>query len=245
MKTALLIVLMVLATPVCMAAQDWKPIGRPITAALDVDAQGHVVHAQLLGKNILPPLQALTEQTTRNWRFVPATSSGKPVPSRTYAWFQVELSEIGGNQQLRLHYIQHGPGPVFEESPAYPEEMLKQLIDASVVMEFTVNGDGSVSDVHVVNAKTSRGVGGAAFYKGSIAAVQQDRFLPELVDGRPVVTHARMTIDFDLQGHAIDPLRHATDAPHGKIGKDNLDGPHFANVPMAVDSPLKLMAAQP
>ena len=56
----MLLIPMLLVAPACMAGQEWKAIGPPVTAALDVDAQGHVVHAQLLGKNVLPQLQALT-----------------------------------------------------------------------------------------------------------------------------------------------------------------------------------------
>lgn len=245
MKTPLLLLVMLLMTPTCMARQDWKGIGPPIIAALDVDAQGHVVHSQLVGKNVLQQLQALTEQTTRNWLFVPASAGGKPAPSRTYACFQAEMSEIGGNQQLRLHYITHGPGRVFEEMPVYPEKMARQLIGASIVVEFKVNGDGSASDVHVVAAKTSGGVRGALFYKASIDAIQKDRFLPELVDGRPVVTYMRTPVNFHVQGFVENPLRHASDAPHGKVGKESVDVAHFADIPIALDSPLKLLAAQP
>lgn len=245
MRTMLLFVLMLLVAPICMAGPDWTRVGPPMTAALDVDAQGHVVRAQLVRKDVLPQLQALTEQTTRNWRFVPATVDGKPASGRTYALFYVEMHEIDGNQQLRLHYIAHGPGRVFVEMPAYPREMLKQLVGASVVVVFTVNGDGSVSDAHVVTAKTSGGVRGAAFYKASVDAVEKDRFLPELVDGRPVVTHIREPYNFAIDGYVVDRLRHALDAPHDKAGKDNVDTAHFADVPVALDSPLRLVTTQP
>lgn len=245
MKTMLLLVLMLLVAPACMAGQDWKRAGPPITAALDVDAQGHVVHAQLLGKDVLPQLQTLAEQTTRNWRFVPATVGGKPAPARTYAMFDVEMHEIDGDQQLRLHYMLHGPGRVFEVSPTYPSEMLRQLVSASVVMAFNVNGDGSVSNVHVVTAKTSDSARGAAFYKASIDAIEKDRFLPEQVDGQPVITHMRMPISFNIYGPGTSQLRHAPDAPHDKVGSDSAEVTHFADIPVALDSPLRLVSTQP
>ncbi len=245
MRTVLLLVLMLLVVPACMARQGWKTVGSPITAALDVDAQGHVVHAQLLGKNVLPQLQSLTEKTTHNWRFVPATVDGKPASARTYAMFGVEMHEIDGNQQLRLHYMLHGPGRDFAQSPAYPPEMLRQLVAASVVMAFNVNGDGSVSNVHVVTAKTSGSARGAAFYEASIEAIEKDRFLPELVDGRPVVTHMRMSISFDIDGYVAGQLHHALDAPHDKAGSDSVDVTRFADIPVAFDSPLHLVSTQP
>lgn len=249
MRTVLLFVLMLLVMPACMAEQDWQGIGPPVTAALDVDTQGHIVHAQLLGKNILPQLQQLTEQTTHNWKFVPATVDGKPAPARTYALFRVQMRKIDDNEQLRLHYVMHGPGSTFQPPP-YPSEMARQLVQAFVVVAFDVNGDGSVSNVHVANAKTSGGVRGSAFYKASMDAVQHGKYLPELVDGRPVVTHMRVPITFSLGGYNVEShnesdLRHARDAPHGKEAKDGVDVTHFANIPLALDSPVRLVSAQP
>ncbi len=79
-------------------------------------------------------------------------------------------------------------------------------------MAFNVNGDGSVSNVNVVTAQTSGSARGAAFCKASIEAIEKDRFLPEPVDGRPVVTHMRMPIIFDIDGYAAGQLRHPLDA---------------------------------
>lgn len=249
MKTILQLVLMLLVTPACMAGQDWKTVGPPITAALDVDAQGHVVHAQVVGKDVLPQLQALTERTTRDWRFVPATVGGKPAQARTYALFYMQVHKLDGNEQLRLHYVLHGPGSTFQ-SPSYPTEMARQLVQAFVVVAFDVNGDGSVSHVHVATAKTSGGVRGAAFYKTSVDAVEKGKYLPELVDGRPVVTHMRVPITFSLSAYNVrsyneSDLRHARDAPHDEAAKDRVDATHFADIPVALDSPLQLVSTQP
>lgn len=243
----ILLVMMFLLAPACMAGQagqDWKTVGPPITAALDVDAQGHVVHAQLLGKDVLPQLQSLTEQATHNWQFVPATVDGKPAPARTYAMFNVEMHEFNGSQQLRLHYLVHGPGKVFVQLPAYPPRMLRQVVAASVIVAFTVNGDGSVSDAHVVTAETSGGVGGAPFYKAAVDTAGKCRFLPELVDGHPVVTHVRESYTFAINAHT-NQLRHASDAPHDKVGEDSIDVTHFADIPVALDSPLRFVSTQP
>lgn len=244
MKTILLLVLMLLAAPTCMAGQEWKAVGPLITAALDVDAQGHVVRAQVLGKEILPQLQQLAERTTHSWRFVPATVGGKPAPARTYALFEMQMQKIDGQEQLRLHYVLHGPGAISLPSPAYPSDMARHLVEATVVVAFDVNGDGSISNVHVVTAKTSGGVRGAAFYRASIDAVAKGKYLPELVDGRPVLTHMRVPFFFDLVGYDEGGMRHAMDAPHDKAGKNRVDATQFADVPVALDSPLRLVSTQ-
>lgn len=247
MKIIFTLALMLGFAPACMATQStWKRIGPEITASLNVDAQGHVTHAQLVGENILPQLQALVEQTTRSWKFMPATLDGKSVPSRTYASLAVEMHKADGKTQLRLHYDRHGPGRVFMENIAYPTEMMRQRIEAFVVVAFNVNGDGSVSNIHVVTAKTSHGAKGAAFYKELITAIQKDRYLPELVDGRPVITHMRRPVRFTINGlNETERLVSATDAPHRSNSDDKPDVTTFADIPVALDSPLKLLTAQP
>lgn len=245
MKNMLLVLLMLLVTPACMATQEWTRVGPPITAALDVDAQGLVVHAQVVGRDVLPQLQQLTEQTTQHWRFVPATIDGKPAPARTYALFHMQMQTVDGSQQLRLHYIWHGPGTISLQSPAYPTEMQRQLVQATVVVALDVNGDGRVSNVHVVTAKTSGGTRGSPFYKASIDAVEKGKYLPELVDGRPVVTHMRVPFTFSLSNYDPSDLRHALDAPHDKAAKDSIDVTHFADVPVVLDSPLRLVSTSP
>lgn len=247
MKTAILLVLLLLASPVCLARQTWKQVGPPIIAALDVDAHGTVTHAQLIGKNVLPQLQTLTAQTTHNWRFEPATVDGKPASARTYAMFAVEMRKVEGSEQARLHYLGHGPGRVLIESPAYPPSMIQQRVEARILVAMDVNADGSVSNVHVAQARTTDAAKGAAFYAPSVTASRMDKFMPELVDGRPVITHVLLPIHFFLN-FAYGPGDHlplAEDTPHDTISNDKAGTTTFADVPIALDSPLRLLAIQP
>ena len=57
--------------------------------------------------------------------------------------------------------------------PAYPPDALRNSITGSVEVEFTVNRDGSVSDVHVVKA-TPRGT----FDRGVLGTVKKWQFQP-------------------------------------------------------------------
>lgn len=238
-----------------MAEEAWKPMGTPLVAALDVDAQGQVTHAQLVGDNILPALQALATQTTRNWRFVPATVDGKATPSRTYTSLAAETHAVDGGEQLRLRYVAHGPGRSFIQLPTYPSEMAHQLIEAKVTVEASVQADGTLSDVHVVDARTTHSVKGELFYRAVIDAFKKDRFLPELVNGRPVITHIRVPVPFciveaGMESKGPEPcilghLDHAMDAPHDAIDDNKPETSRFADIPVALDSPLKLVSTQP
>lgn len=250
MRFAVLVVFALLFPASAMAAQDWKPVGPTLVAALDVDAQGQVTHAQLVGDNILPALQTLATQTTRSWKFVPAMVDGKPAPSRTYASLAAEAHEVDGTVQLRLRYEAHGPGRAFFQIPKYPLEMARQLVEAKVTVEASVDADGTLSDVRVVNAETTHAAKGELFYRAALAAVGKDKFLPELVDGRPVVTHIRIPATFCLsdlgdKSCTLGRLEHAEDAPRDTIDNSKPETSRFADVPVALDSPLRLVSTQP
>jgi hypothetical protein len=133
--------------------------------------------------------------------------------------------------------------------------MAHQLIEAKVTVEASVQADGTLSDVHIVDARTTHSAKGAPFYRAVIDAFKKDRFLPELVDGRPVITRIRVPVSFCLVEAGMESkgpmpctlghLDHAIDAPHDSIDDGKSETSRFADVPIALDSPLKLVSAQP
>lgn len=78
-------------------------------------------------------------------------------------------------------------------APDYPRRAAMAGIEGTVTMRFTINSDGSVSDVSVVEANPRR-----VFDRAAVAAIAQWEFEPFRVDGDRVAREASMTIDFQL-----------------------------------------------
>jgi TonB family protein len=80
------------------------------------------------------------------------------------------------------------------QDPEYPERALAQKINGSVTVEFTVNGKGEPTDVHVVAAEPA-----GIFDRSALAAVKRWRYAPVLVDSVPQEVPARAVIKFNSQ----------------------------------------------
>lgn len=77
--------------------------------------------------------------------------------------------------------------------PQYPPEAMRGRQQGWVELEFTVDADGSISNVSVVASRPSR-----VFDRAAIRAMQEWRFDPRLENGEPVATRMRQRFDFRL-----------------------------------------------
>jgi TonB family protein len=84
----------------------------------------------------------------------------------------------------RTHYV----------PPEYPAAAQKDALSGWVDVDFTVNTDGSVSDITVTGAQP-RGV----FEQPAMNAVRKWRYQPFLLDGQPINQRARVRVRFALQ----------------------------------------------
>ena len=78
----------------------------------------------------------------------------------------------------------------------YPLEAARNGEQGWVDVAFTVNPDGSVSDVHVTDAKPRR-----VFDRAAIDAVSRWRFKPALINGAPTAVVVKRRIEFRLSGN--------------------------------------------
>ncbi len=230
-------------------SDGWEDVYPFIVVATHVDATGQVAQAELLGTGALPQLEALAIQTVKPLRFVPATINGVATSSLTYVMLRAQKHEDAGKFSLRLHYVSHGPGPAFDAYPHYPKGMIQARTQAQVTIAATVTAAGTYTDIHVVEAETTGGRAGKSFYDATMRAFSQTHVMPEQVDGRPVATHVRIPVSFSLNeiggSGAYEELRRASDSPRS-ISPDDRNVPTtFADVPIALDSPLKLVATPP
>lgn len=84
--------------------------------------------------------------------------------------------------------------PIVRIDPQWPREALLDGISGYVILEFTIEADGSVSDAVVVESEPRR-----LFDRNAIRALYKWKFKPRVVDGKPVARRASTRIDFQLQ----------------------------------------------
>lgn len=83
--------------------------------------------------------------------------------------------------------------PIVRIEPQYPREALIEGISGYVVVEFTIEADGSVADPKIVESQPRR-----VFDRSAIRAIYKWKFKPRVVDGKPVVRRGSTRLDFEL-----------------------------------------------
>jgi protein TonB len=85
------------------------------------------------------------------------------------------------------------PVPRMRFPPRYPQRALMRHVEGKVVLRFTINPDGSVSDAEVVDAEPT-----GYFEQSALRAISRWQFHPKVVDGKAVSRIATQTISFRL-----------------------------------------------
>ncbi|MCP1728428.1 protein TonB [Natronospira proteinivora] len=83
--------------------------------------------------------------------------------------------------------------PLVRIEPQWPREALIQGVEGWVRVSFTITPEGRVVNARVVDSQPRR-----MFDRSALRAVEQWRFQPRIVDGRPVERQATQIIDFRL-----------------------------------------------
>jgi protein TonB len=85
------------------------------------------------------------------------------------------------------------PVPRMRFPPRYPQRALMRRVEGKVVLKFTINPDGSVSDAEVIKAEPT-----GYFEQSALRAIGRWQFHPKVVDGKTVSRSATQTINFRL-----------------------------------------------
>jgi len=83
--------------------------------------------------------------------------------------------------------------PIVRIEPQWPREALVQGVEGWVQVSFTITPEGRVINARVTDSEPRR-----MFDRPALRAVEQWRFQPRIVDGRPVERQATQIIDFRL-----------------------------------------------
>lgn len=84
------------------------------------------------------------------------------------------------------------PKPIKREVPTYPRALLAAGIEGRVTLDFVIDRDGSVSEIHVARSNNP------FFERPAIDAVMQWKFEPATKAGKPVKTRVRMDVPFTI-----------------------------------------------
>ena len=76
-------------------------------------------------------------------------------------------------------------------SPTYPQQARLLHLEGSVLLDAVVGEDGNVHDLKVLK-------GDRILASAAVQAVQQWRYQPFLLNGKPVPMHTQVTIQFKL-----------------------------------------------
>ena len=78
-------------------------------------------------------------------------------------------------------------------APAYPSELLAAKMDGMVTVQFFVEEDGTVADLHVISSDHP------AFSAAALEALARWRFRPGIKEGKPVATRMQIGVPFTMR----------------------------------------------
>lgn len=208
----------------------------------DVDAQGHVVATQFedgVPASVTKPLTAAVQQ----WHFVPVKVDGQAVPAHTFISVKLHATpNTQGNYNLRISYAGNGPRLDRQSvKPFYPVDAIRARQSAFVLLDVTVQPDGSLTDAKVTSQFENWPLL-PSFKQSVLALAEQWRAVPEQVNGHAVATHMRVPISFMLDPPTFTHQQLQMLRAHARKEKAANEAPGIplpSEQEVALDSPLQ------
>ncbi|WP_201312647.1 energy transducer TonB [Dyella sp. EPa41] len=232
------------------SANDWKRSSLFVTGLADIDAQGNVQHIDLLpdedkdSKALSEELAPLAKSTMSHWEFEPATENGKPAAGRTFLHGVFEFHEEGSSYKARLAFIGNGPQIYKPVAPRYPKSMIADGVQATLNMIVRVQPDGSITDIHLESAQSTRKRRVAEFVQAAMVAMKSWRAEPEMVDGHPASTWVRVPISFNLRD-TVSGRRYAPELEQSIDSPAEPPASSTGDLALALDSRIKIRPQTP
>lgn len=86
--------------------------------------------------------------------------------------------------------------PLVRMAPMYPKKALRMKKEGYVTMIFTINPDGTVRNVKVIDSKPK-----GLFDSAAVRSIKKWKFKPKLVNGKAVAQDGKQTINFTLKNN--------------------------------------------
>ncbi|WP_158880990.1 energy transducer TonB [Rhodanobacter sp. L36] len=189
----LLVLLLVCALPA--QADDTRKASFVVGA--DVDAQGVVTQTQV-DAGVSKPIAGVIDLALKHWTFVPAQQEGKALPAHTFIKIKFEATtDASGKYTVTIRYVSQGPKWDYK-LPHYPRDAMRDRVegDVAVIGEMQSDGKTTISDSQMNVGKGD----GASLLQEVKNLILKNKFIPELVDGKPVPARLRILVSFSLNG---------------------------------------------
>jgi TonB family protein len=177
---------------------DWVPSLPPTVPAFNITAVPSapvaVVEKTQTNKSKGAPAKAEPAKRTMLSAAAGLPSGPLPVaeaPSAAQEVPAVPFPQSAGRDPLRVGANAQESKLIYRVGPEYPELAKRARISGNVVLVVTVNEEGLVSEVRVVN-------GHPLLNEAAISAVKQWRYSPTLLNGVPVPVMATVTVIFNF-----------------------------------------------
>ncbi|HET7586981.1 MAG TPA: energy transducer TonB [Gammaproteobacteria bacterium] len=163
-----------------------------------VREDGSTDNIRILTQNAPEAFQNATRDAVRSWRFHPTTVDGDPRAQRVTQTIHFTPPPRAPAPKSAPQSSGRGPSlsgpapvPVHIVPPQYPRAAARRHAHGYVVVAFTVNSNGSTSDIEVVSSEPRQ-----LFDKAARDAVQQWLFKPYRIDGKPASIRVKQRIQF-------------------------------------------------
>lgn len=197
MKTAMLSAAM-LALVCSVPAHAAETREQTYRIGADVDSTGRITATQL-DADVPASIGSVLSAAVKQWHFVPARHDGQPVPAHTFVYTQLKaIPDTHGGYSLRISFEGNGPRMLKQNiQPRYPMDAIRTRQCAFVVLDATVQPDGSLGDLSA-RSRFDDWPLRPSFIDSVLAAAKQWHAIPEQVNGQPVATRMHLSVSFIL-----------------------------------------------
>ena len=181
------------ATPIKDAVVPVKPTP-PIVVDDPIPVDLADSSSQSTASQPVPPHQPDAPQPDRPDDFIQPMEPARE-PTRDVRTIPMDWSRVGpASEAFDPSKLDQLPVAKYQTPPQYPYEMRQRGVTGQVVVDFIVDARGNVRNASVVRSTNS------AFESAAVAAVGKWKFSPGRKDGRAVMTHMVVPIEFTLDG---------------------------------------------
>jgi len=155
-----------------------------------IDTEGNVSKVEVL-KGEHESLNNAAVEAVKHWKYDPVILKGKPIPVKFTVTVKFSLKDKEEGTRKPAERSDHqGPKLVKKVNPTYPEEVKKEGIEGTVILEATIDTEGNVAEVKVLKG------GIESLNKAAVEAIRQWKYEPAIIGGKAMPVNITVTIKF-------------------------------------------------